>query len=97
MTYAERFKNGVEYGKFEAQKRLELYKTYGEICYNGNVKINLLTVPDCYIGEKARKQKQKALENIKQLEKIVDGEIIDPIYIYYFEHQKNAEWNELRG
>lgn len=94
MIYAEKFKNGIEYGKFEAQKRLELYKTYGEIYYNGNVKINLLTVPDCYISSEARKQKQKALENIDRLKKILNGEIIEPVYIGYFELQKNAEWNE---
>ena len=93
MTYSEKFKNGIEYGKFEAQKRLELYKTYGEIYYNGNEKINLLTTPDSYISSEARKQKQKALENIDRLKKIVNGEIIEAIYISYFEHQKNAEWN----
>ena len=96
MTYAEKFHNGIEYGKFEAKKQLELYKTYGEVYCNGNVRINLLTIPDSYISSEARKQKQKALENIKRLEKIVNGEIIEPIYIGYFEHQKNTEWNELR-
>lgn len=93
MTYYERFKNAVDFGKYQAQKRLDLYKEYGEIFYNGNVKINLLITPDDELSNIMRKQKQKALENIEELKQIINGEIIDPLYTAYFNAMKNKEWN----
>lgn len=93
MKYCERFKNAVEFGKYQAQKRLDSYEEYGEIFYNGNTKINLLTVPDWALSETMRKQKQKALDNIEKLKKIVNGEVVDVLYTAYFNAMKNNEWH----
>lgn len=93
MTYYEHFKNAVNFGKYQAQKRLDLYKEYGEIFYNGNVKINLLTISDDYLSNVMREQKQKALANIERLKQIINGEIIDVLYTAYFNAMKNKEWN----
>lgn len=97
MKYCERFENAIEFGKYQAQKRLNLYKEYGEIFYNGNVKINLLAAPDWTLSETMRKQKQKSLDNIEELKKVVNGEVINVLYTAYFNAMKNNEWGEWKN
>lgn len=92
MKYCERFKNAVEFGKYQAQKRLDLYDKYGEIFYDGNVIINLLAVSDWALSKTMRKQKQKTLNNIEKLKKIVNGEVVDESYTAYFNAMKNKEF-----
>ena len=97
MKYGERFENGIEYGKYSAKKRLALYEEYGEIFYNGNVKINLLVCPEYVMSETMKCQKEKAINNIERLKKIINGEIIDYLYIMYFNALKDTEWAEWKN
>ncbi len=96
MTYKERFGNAKSFGKFTAQRRLDLYDKYGAEYYNGNCKVNLLTYSECYMSSEMKKAKEKALADIEYLKKVVKGEIVDPYYTYYYEHFKDEEYPSWR-
>jgi len=73
-----------EYNKQEAQKALNsgVYNTIYSDVYSSTIDIN-----KCNLDQLNKSDKEKVLnarENIKRLELIANGEILDPIYQMYY-------------
>lgn len=93
MTYKERFGNAIEYGKYEASKRLESYRVNGEKYDMRGCFIDLLTCPEWQMSKGAKEQKQRTLKNIERLKSIVKGDVVDPLYTLYFNKLQNEEFH----
>ena len=98
MTYAEKYKNVLEFSKDKASRRLksiekEGYKYY---CNRYYKHIDLLTYPEVYMTEEEKNAKEKALLHIEELKKCADGKTIEPLTMKEWEYLKNTEYPSWR-